>query len=195
MIGSVLNLGRRLVGGPTTVPASIPVPIVAADRSYNGSTSRRRIPVLAAAVVTIAVAACSQAGATMQPAPTALEPSVGPTVAATSAATPEPPPPTPLNPAPAEMIGKWTYEFAEGDVATLDISATAIRIHRFAIATVRLEVFGDELVLSRSQLCTGEGRYRWSIVGDELRFDSVSPDECPDRQKTFDEATYTRVGG
>ena len=157
-------------------------------------SSRPRIAA-AAAVLSLAMAACAQAGPTQSPTATALPASVAPTAAATVAATPEPPPPTPLNPAPAEMIGKWTYEFAEGDVATLDISATAIRIHRFAIATVRLEVFGDELVLSRSQLCTGEGRYRWSIVGDELRFDSVSPDECPDRQKTFDEATYTRVGG
>jgi hypothetical protein len=148
----------------------------------------------AGAVLSLALAACAQAGATQTPTTSALPTSVVPTTAAPSAApTPEPPAPTPLNPAPAEMIGKWTSEFAEGDVATLDISATAIRIHRFGTATVRLEVFGDELVLSRSQLCVGEGRYGWSIVGDELRFDSVSPDACPDRAKTFDGATYTRV--
>lgn len=154
--------------------------------------SARSSVAAAAVVLSLALAGCAQAGAT-QPPTTTHPTSVEPTAAAPSAApTTEPPAPTPLNPAPAEMIGKWTSEFAEGDVATLDISSTAIRIHRFGTATVRLEVFGDELVLSRSQLCVGEGRYRWSIVGDELRFDSVSPDACPDRAKTFDGATYTR---
>ena len=84
-------------------------------------------------------------------------------------------------------------EFAEDDVATIRISPTGIRITRFATATVRLEVIGDELVLSHSQLCTGEGRYRWSIEGDKLRFDSITPDECDGRSKTFDGVTYTWV--
>jgi hypothetical protein len=105
------------------------------------------------------------------------------------------PAPTLLNPAPPELLGKWTVEFAEGDVGTITISPTGIRIKRFASADVRLEVFGDELVLSHSQLCTGEGRYRWAIEGDQLRFDSIEPDVCDGRSKSFNGVTYTRVPG
>lgn len=179
-----------LSAGP--VPAIDRSPIRRPIRRPFRLKAPRHRPGLAAVMLGLTVVACAPAGVTQSPASTTLPPGVAATQAATVAPTVEPPAPTPLNPAPAEMIGTWTSEFAEGDVATLDITATAIRISRFATATVRLEVFGDELVLSRSQLCVGEGRYRWSIVGDELRFDSVSPDACPDRAKTFDGATYTR---
>jgi hypothetical protein len=137
----------------------------------------------------LAVAACAQAGATQAPAATPAPASI----AATTRPTAPPPAPTPLNPAPAEMLGKWTAQFSEGDVARITITATRITIVRLGSADIRLEVFGDELVLSHSQLCVGEGRYRWSIQGDELRFDSVEPDACDGRSKSFDGVTYTRV--
>jgi hypothetical protein len=150
----------------------------------------RRMPILPAAILGIAVAACAQAGGTQQPVATALPPSVAPTAAPTA----EPPAPTPLNPAPAGMVGRWTSEFANGDVATVDITATKLAISGVDFPTsMRLEVFGQELVLSHSTLCAGDGRYRWSIVGDTLRFESLGPDACERRQKSFDGVTYTRL--
>ncbi len=144
----------------------------------------RRMPILPAAVLAIAVAACAQAVGTQQPVATALTPSVAPTVR-----TAEPPAPTPLNPAPAKMISRWTSE-----VATVDITPTRLAISAVDFPTsMRLEVFGQELVLSHSTLCSGDGRYRWSIEGDTLRFESVGPDPCERRQPTFDGVTYTRV--
>lgn len=151
----------------------------------------RRFASFAIALLALVVAACSAPGATLAPA-TAAPPTVSPTVAVTEA-PPSEPAATPLNPAPAEMLGRWTTEFAEGDIGTLDITPTGIRITRLATATVRLGVIGDELVLSHSQLCAGEGRYAWSIEGDELHFDSVEPDPCDGRSKSFDGVTYTRV--
>ncbi|HET9852772.1 MAG TPA: hypothetical protein VFP56_09730 [Candidatus Limnocylindrales bacterium] len=143
------------------------------------------------AVTALSLAACAQAGAPATTAPSM--PAAASALAAPTASPLPTPVPTLLNPAPPEMLGKWMTEFAEGDIGTITISPTGIRIKRFASADVRLEVFGDELVLSHSQLCTGEGRYRWSIEGDELRFDSIEPDACDGRAKTFNGVTFTRV--
>jgi hypothetical protein len=149
-----------------------------------------RLAVLGAAILGIAVAACAHAGGTQQPVATALPPSVAPTAAPTA----QPPAPTPLNPAPAEMIGRWTSEMANGDLATVDITATKLAISGVDFPTsMRLEVVGQELVLSHSTLCAGDGRYRWSIEGDTLRFESIGPDPCERRQKSFDGVTYTRL--
>lgn len=146
---------------------------------------------LRAASLALAVGACGQTAAT-QPATTPAAASPAATAAPTQAPTAAPPAPTPLNPAPPDMLGKWT---AEDDVATITISATGMRIVNAATADVRLEVIGDELVLSHSQLCTGEGRYRWSIEGDTLRFDSIEPDPCEFRSKSLDGVAYTRAPG
>jgi hypothetical protein len=159
--------------------------------------ARNRTGLLCTAALAVALAVvaagCAGAGAT----PTAA-PSAAGTIASTlpgSSPSAEAPKPTLMNPAPAEMLGQWTVKFAEGDVATITISPTGIKIVRFGSANVRLEVFGDELVLSHSQLCTGEGRYAWTIDDDKLRFDSVTPDACDGRAKSFDGVTYTRVKG
>ena len=126
----------------------------------------------------------------LQPAPSAA-PTVLPS--ASSAPTATPPAPTLLNPAPDQMLGKWRAKLADDDIITLNIGPTGIRITRFFTSAIRLEVFGDEAVLSHSNLCEGAGRYRWAIDGETLRFDSVSPDPCDGRQKSFDGVTFTRV--
>jgi hypothetical protein len=159
------------------------------DRPDAGTaTLRSRLAVLgAAAVLGIAVAACAQAGGTPQPVATSLPPSVAPTAAPTA----EPPAQTPLNPAPAQMISRWT-----SDVATVDITATKLAISEVDFPTsMRLEVVGQELVLSHGSLCGDEGRYRWSIEGDTLRLEPIGPDPCDRRQPYFDGVTYTRVPG
>ena len=172
-----------------------PMPGEVADSLDGRASARRRVPALAAAVVALAMAGCGQAGASQSPAQTPLPPTVAVTAAPTVATTPEPPAPTPLNPAPAEMLGRWTYEFAEGDVATVDIEATRVSIERLGISRMRLGVIGDELVLSNSNLCAGEGRYAWSLEGDTLRFNVIGTDPCDGRQKSFDGVAYTRVQG
>ena len=154
----------------------------------------RSTSIVAEAIVAFLVVACGQPGAPAQPSGTAPA-SAGATAAATETATPQPPAPTPLNPAPAEMLGKWTAEFAQDDIAEITITPTGIKIVGFGGSDVRLEVTGDELALSHSQLCDGVGRYRWSIEGDKLRFDSIQPDPCDFRGKRFDGITYTRVPG
>jgi hypothetical protein len=141
------------------------------------------------AILCLLLVGCGQAGGTLQPAGTPMATGS----VATAAPTPEPPAPTPLNPAPAEMLGRWSHEFGEGDVATLDIAATRISITRTGSSHIRLGVIGDELVLSNSNLCAGEGRYRWSLEGDTLRFDVIGVDPCDGRQKSFDGVAYTRV--
>jgi hypothetical protein len=151
----------------------------------------RRLGLAFGAVVLLGfVAGCSQSGAgSPSGTPVSLEPSAPASVSP----TPRPPEPTLLNPAPPEMLGKWSAVFGEDDIGTIRISPTGMRITRFATAAIRLEVFGDELVLSHSQLCEGEGRYRWTIEGDKLTFESVTPDACDGRAKSFDGVTYTRV--
>ena len=142
------------------------------------------------AVLVVVGAGCAQVaapGETTSTAPSAVSVSAPPT------STPRPPDPTPLNPAPAELLGKWSTDFGDDDIATIRISPTSIRITRFATANIRLEVLGDELVLSHSEFCIGEGRYRWTIEGDQLRFDSITPDACDGRAKSFDGVTFTRV--
>jgi hypothetical protein len=159
---------------------------VSDDPDAGTATLRSRLAVLgAAAVLGIAVAGCAQAGGTQQPVATALPPSVAPTAAPTA----EPPAPTLLNAAPAEMISRWT-----SDVAKVDITATKLAISGVDFPTsMRLEVFGQELVLSHGTLCAGDGRYRWTIEGDTLRFEPIGPDNCERRQKSFDGVTYTRL--
>lgn len=164
---------------------------VITEAGVGAGRSRRRAIVLGA-ILGVIVAACAEAGASLPPVSTALLPSANPTETAPPS-QPAEPVATLLNPAPAELIGRWTADFGGDDVARIDITATGISIFRFAGANLRLEVFGDELVLSHSQLCSGDGRYRWSIDGDKLLFESVTPDPCDGRAKSFDGVTYTRV--
>jgi hypothetical protein len=153
-----------------------------------------RLHILGPAVLyAVSLAACGLAAAPAAT-PSSLATASPPAAEATPRAQ-STPAPTLLNPAPPEMLGKWSVEFADGDLATITIKETGIRIKRFATADVRLEVFGDEAILSHSQLCTGEGRYRWSIEGEELTFESIEPDVCDGRAKTFDGVTFTRVPG
>lgn len=104
--------------------------------------------------------------------------------------------PTPQFPAPPELQGTWHGIVAEGDEVTLRIRETSYTISRVtagfpATGNGRVEVDGDEIVFSRSNRCAGDGRYRWSIEGDVLRFAPIASDPCA---RPFDGIDYTRGG-
>jgi hypothetical protein len=110
------------------------------------------------------------------------------------------PRPTAQFPAPAGLQGTWQAIVDEGDDRlTLKITETGYTITRVVAASPagitlsgsgRVEVDGDEIVFS-SSLCDGDGRYRWSIEGDLLRFTPIAPDPCP---RPLDGIDYTRDG-
>jgi len=104
-----------------------------------------------------------------------------------------PPQPTPAHPAPPELVGEWVAEVAEDDVIRLELTEKAFDITRFGTANGRIEVFDDEIVFSHSSLCVGDGRYTWTVSGDTLSFESVTPDECPDRAKSIDGIEFTQA--
>jgi hypothetical protein len=116
--------------------------------------------------------------------------------APTSAAPTQPPrteaPSTPEHPAPPELVGRWAAEISEDDVIRLELTDRGFEIYRFGSASGRIEVFGDEIVFSHSSLCSGEGRYRWSVEGQTLLFASIEPDVCDGRSKSLDDIEFTR---
>lgn len=133
--------------------------------------------------LSVALAACAPAAATLPP--------VSPSPAPTASLTTEDPSATPgvtAQPLPAEIIGKWQ----SGEIE-LEIKQGSYSTVHMALARGRLEVDGDGLAFSNSTLCAGTGRYRWSVEGSELTFESIEPDECPGRAAGLDGITYTRV--
>jgi hypothetical protein len=134
------------------------------------------------------VAACASTAV-----PTATP--TGSPVIATPALTIEPtgtPEPT-LASVPAELLGTWQADFGGGDVAILRIKERAYAITREGSATGRLEPDDGALLFSHSDLCTGEGRYAWTLEGDALHLESIGTDACPGRQKSLDGVTYVPV--
>jgi hypothetical protein len=59
-------------------------------------------------------------------------------------------------------------------------------------AAIRVEVDGDEIVFSNATACPADGRYRWSIENDVLRFEPVGADECTGRTDSMADTEYTR---
>ena len=96
-------------------------------------------------------------------------------------------------PVPAELLGKWRSEFAEGDVAVLTIKEDAFLLERMALANGWLELDDGALLFSHSSLCIGEGRYDWKLSGETLVLESIGTDECDGRSKSLDGVTYIRV--
>jgi hypothetical protein len=134
------------------------------------------------------LAACASAAA-----PTAA-PTANPSIA-TPAVTIEPTgtPVATLVPVPSELVGQWRAEFTANDFVLLEIKERAYSIVREASGQGRLELDGDALVFSHGSLCTGEGRYAWTLTGETLHFDSIGRDDCPGRESSLDGATYVRL--
>lgn len=135
-----------------------------------------------------ALCACAPAAATLSP--------VSPGPAPTASLAPENPSEAPgvtAQPLPDEIIGKWHSELSTDDLPIdLEIKQGSYSLFHLSMARGRLEVDGDGLVFSHGSLCTGVGRYSWSVEGNELTFQSMAPDECPGRAAGLDGITFTR---
>jgi hypothetical protein len=139
--------------------------------------------------LSVALVACAPASATLLPA--------SPSPAATASLATENPSAAPAvtaQPLPAEIIGKWESELSTEDLPIdLEIKQGSYSLFHLSMARGRLAVDGDRLVFSNSTLCTGTGRYRWSVEGNELTFESTEPDECPGRAAGLDGIVFTRL--
>ena len=142
------------------------------------------------------------ATATATAAPTAL-PTASPTTAATAspttAAAPSPsasPTPTPTSQtgAPDELAGVWLTTLTAQDVVTLTLRDNRYTIERGPqVGTGRIDVTGDTIVFSGSDLCAGEGVYAWTVEGIMLTFSRGQPEACGGRGEVISEITYRRL--
>ena len=107
---------------------------------------------------------------------------------ATLAATPE-------FPAPPELQGTWTAVTKAGDDLELEIREVGYTLSLLRDlgperSSGRVVVDDDEIVFSNSNLCVGDGRYRWSIDDGILRFEALAPDACPGRAHGLEDIDY-----
>lgn len=106
---------------------------------------------------------------------------------------------TPEFPAPAALEGTWEAVSDSGSDLVLVIRETGYRLTQSSTAigsqsaTGRVAVDGDEIVFSNATACVGDGRYRWSIENDVLRFEPIGTDACPGRTGSMEGTTYTRA--
>lgn len=158
-------------------------------------TVRRRL--VLKAVLTYALAACTQDASPGSP--SASGASTGsssmPQATGRPSATPRP---TPEFPAPTELQGTWASVSDVGEDLELEFRETGYRITTSTplgphSGSGRVEVDGDEIKFSNSTLCAGDGRYRWSIEVDVLRFEPIGTDACPSRAATIEQIEYTRA--
>jgi hypothetical protein len=107
-----------------------------------------------------------------------------PTAAATTSASPA---------VPAELQATWRLESdtIEEPVRLYlrDGSYTISRGGASGGGAVAVE--GDEMVFSDSNLCDGEGRYRWTLEGDRLSLERIE-EACSGRAPVLEGATYVR---
>jgi len=153
------------------------------------------------ALLSLALAACTQDASPGSPTPSSALAGSSSAPQATERPSASPAPAaTPEFPAPAELQGTWKAVMASGSDIELEISETGYRIaapNPFGAVSGprngRVEVDGDEITFSNSTTCVGDGRYRWSIEGDLLRFEPIGTDQCPNRAPTIAQIEYTRA--
>jgi hypothetical protein len=144
-------------------------------------------------LLTLSLIACTQDDNQGSPAASSGSPSSTerPSGSPAPAATPE-------FPAPAELQGTWEAVSDSGSDLVLVIRETGYRLTQSSpaigsqSATGRIEVDGDEITFSNATACTGDGRYRWSIENDILRFAPIGEDACPGRTGSMADTEYTR---
>ena len=113
---------------------------------------------------------------------------------ATAAATPAPRPTAPPRvPAPAELQGRWQTVINDADKPVLTITDFKYTIERLGIGTGSIEVTGDQIRFFASNLCSGDGIYRWSIEGETLTLASLGADPCANRADAIRNRPFTRM--
>ena len=153
-------------------------------------------------LLSLVAVACSPDGGQGSPPATSGPPPLasGPPAATDQATDPPsaPPAPTPEFPAPVELQGTWEAVSDSGSDLVLVIRETGYRLTQSSTAigsrsaTGRVAVDGNEIVFSNATACPGDGRYRWSIENDILRFEPVGTDDCPGRTDSMADTEYTR---
>lgn len=140
--------------------------------------------------------ACSGAGAPSDATTAAETTSTAPSTTAAPATTTSAPATTTTaaaDAAPPELAGIWEGEVAPGDSVTLSLNGNSYTISRGGSAgTGRISVEGDIIRFSGSNLCSGEGTYRWTIEGDNLTLETIEAgDPCGGRREVFDGVIYS----
>jgi hypothetical protein len=148
----------------------------------------------------LTLAACTLGTSPGNPAVSSSDPTRPGTSSGPPDATARPSPtsrPTPEFPAPVELQGTWAAVSEAGDDLELEIreagyTMSLLRDLGPERSSGRVVVDDDEIVFSNSNLCVGDGRYRWSIDGGVLRFEPIAPDACPGRADGLEDINYTR---
>jgi len=167
--------------------------------------SRHRLLLVAVGAVMLAGLACTApTPATPAPSPSAPHSATAsPTATLSQTATPTPSPsptasptPTPTSEtgAPAELAGSWSTTLTAQDVVTLTLRDNRYTIARGAqFGAGRIDVTGDTIVFSGSDLCAGNGAYTWSVEGAMLTFSSAQSEACGGRGEVISEISYRRI--
>jgi hypothetical protein len=139
-------------------------------------------------LLVVVLAACGG----QPPAPSLVATST-PGAVPTPTTTPTPKPTaSPRTPAPAELQGRWRTVISDVDKPVLTITDFKYTIERLGIGTGSVEVHGDQIAFSGSNLCTGTGLYTWTIEGGTLTLQSVDPDPCANRSDAIRGRPFTR---
>ena len=92
---------------------------------------------------------------------------------------------------PTDLYGEWKAVDSGGTPVTLTLRDGAYTILRGSNSgSGRLKATNSEAEFSGSDLCSGVGRYRWSIDGGALSFVALEKDACPGRSEVMDGKTY-----
>lgn len=146
------------------------------------------LPLLLAGVVAACASTASPTAApTASPAMATAEMTPVATIAPTGSPAPKP------GLVPAQLIGKWQADFGGGDLAVLQLKEQSFSIVREGSANGRLELIDGALLFSHSSLCSGDGRYTWTLDGDKLHLESIGTDQCDGRAKSLNGVAYIRL--
>jgi hypothetical protein len=144
---------------------------------------------LATVALALCLTACSGQAAVptgqVTPTPATLE-TAGPTATAKPTAPPR-------IPAPADLQGRWRTVINESDKPVLTITDFKYTIERLGIGTGSIEVNGEQIRFFGSNLCSGDGIYRWSIEGGTLTLAPVGADPCANRADAIRNRPFTRM--
>ena len=96
---------------------------------------------------------------------------------------------------PTELHAGWQTTLDNGESVTLRLRADSYQITRGADSgSGRVDVEGDIMTFSNSNLCDGIGTYRWLLQNDILTLTSTGADPCSGRSEALAAQTFVRAG-
>jgi hypothetical protein len=96
---------------------------------------------------------------------------------------------------PTELHTGWQTTLDNGESVTLRLRADSYQITRGpASGSGRVDVEGDIMTFSNSNLCDGIGTYRWLLQNDILTLTSTRADPCSGRSEVLAGQTFVRAG-